>query len=160
MDHQSSIAARLARLRPDLRALLALAIPVILSELGWVAMGIVDTIMVGRLGRRAIGAVGISSAAYYVPSLCGIGILLGLDTLVSQAWGRRDYGVCHRWLAQGVCCALASCPIALLFSRFGINPGVASDAAVCLRILNLGPLPLLLYAAFRRYLQGVGRVRP
>jgi multidrug resistance protein, MATE family len=37
-------------LRTELRALLSLAIPVILSELGWVAMGIVDTIMVGRLG--------------------------------------------------------------------------------------------------------------
>jgi MATE family multidrug resistance protein len=168
MDHQSSIAGRLAHLRPDLRALLALAIPVILSELGWVAMGIVDTIMVGRLGPRAIGAVGISSAAYYAPTLCGIGILLGLDTLVSQAWGRRDYEVCHRWLAQGVYCALAYCPIAmlmiasvpLLFTRFGINPGVAGDAAVYLHILNLGTLPLLIYAAFRRYLQGVGRVRP
>src|SRR5579859_2904806 len=114
MDDHRSIAGRLARLRPDLRALLTLAIPVILSELGWVAMGIVDTIMVGRLGPRAIGAVGISSAAYYVPALCGIGVLLGLDTLVSQAWGRRDYEVCHRWLAQGVYCALAYCPVAML----------------------------------------------
>ena len=168
MDPHRPIAGRLARLRPELRALLTLAIPVILSELGWVAMGIVDTIMVGRLGPRAIGAVGISSAAYYAPSLCGIGILLGLDTLVSQAWGRRDYEVCHRWLAQGVYCALAYCPVAmlviaavpLLFARFGINPAVAGDAAVYLRILNLGTLPLLIYAAFRRYLQGVGRVRP
>ena len=78
--------ANLSTLRFELRALLALAIPVILSELGWVTMGIVDTIMVGRLGPAAIGAVGIASAAYYAPVLFGFGILLGLDTLVSQAW--------------------------------------------------------------------------
>ncbi len=152
----------------ELRALLNLAIPVILSELGWVAMGIVDTIMVGRLGPGAIGAVGISSAAYYAPALFGIGILLGLDTLVSQAWGREDFDVCHRWLAQAVYLAIAYTPIAmlgiasvpLLFNSFGINPAVSGDATVYLRLLNLGTLPLLIYAAFRRYLQGVGRVRP
>jgi MATE family multidrug resistance protein len=158
----------LSRLRRELRALLALAIPVILSELGWVAMGIVDTIMVGRLGPGAIGAVGISSASYYAPALFGIGILLGLDTVVSQAWGRRDFHVCHQWLAQGVYLVLAYTPFAmagiaavpLLFAAFRINPAVSGDAAVYLRILNLGTLPLLIYAAFRRYLQGVGRVRP
>jgi MATE family multidrug resistance protein len=152
----------------ELRALLALAIPVILSELGWIAMGIVDTIMVGRLGPQAIGAVGISSAAYYAPALFGVGILLGLDTVVAQAWGRRDLDVCHQWLAQGVYLVIAYTPLAmigiaavpLLFDRVGINPAVSGDAAVYLRILNLGTLPLLIYAAFRRYLQGVGRVRP
>ena len=144
----------LSQLRSELRTLLALAIPVILSELGWVAMGIVDTIMVGRLGPEAIGAVGISSAAYYAPALFGIGILLGLDTVVSQAWGRRDFEVCHRWLAQGVYCVICYTPFAmlgiaglpLLFHRFGINPAVSGDAAVYLRILNLGTLPLLIYA--------------
>ncbi len=152
----------------EMRALLGLAIPVILSELGWVSMGVVDTIMVGRLGPGAIGAVGISSAAYYAPSLFGIGILLGLDTLVSQAWGRRDYEVCYRWLAQGVYLAAAYAPVAMLliacvplaFAPMGINPSVAVDATAYLRLLNLGTLPLLVYAAFRRYLQGVGRVRP
>ena len=155
-------------MRSELRALLALAIPVILSEIGWVAMGIVDTIMVGRLGPEAIGAVGISSASYYAPALFGIGILLGLDTVVSQAWGRRDFQVCHQLARAGRLfrhrlhanrdAFIAAVP--LLFRRFGINPAVSGDAAVYLRILNLGTLPLLVYAAFRRYLQGVGRVRP
>src|ERR1700723_678146 len=104
----------LSTLRNELRALLALAIPVILSELGWVAMGIVDTIMVGRLGPEAIGAVGISSAAYYAPVLFGIGIVLGLDTVVSQAWGRRDFAVCHQWLAQGVYLVVWHTPLVTL----------------------------------------------
>ncbi|MEA2260477.1 MAG: multidrug resistance protein family, partial [Acidobacteriaceae bacterium] len=63
------------RFRSELAALLLLAIPVVLSELGWMAMSIVDTIMVGRLSPAAIGAVGISSAIFYTPALFGIGLL-------------------------------------------------------------------------------------
>src|SRR3569833_3107001 len=113
--------------RGELRAMIALALPVVLSELGWVAQGVVDNIMVGRLGPVAIGAVAVGNAVYYIPSLFGIGLLLGLDTLVSQAHGRRAYDACHRWMAQGVYLALIiTQPLMLLtavaswdFTRFG-----------------------------------------
>src|SRR5208283_1930511 len=90
--------------------MVALAIPVVLSELGWMAQGVVDTIMVGRLGPAAIGAVALGNAVFYTPSLFGFGILLGLDTLVSQAYGRKDYDGCHRWLAQGIYLAMLVTP--------------------------------------------------
>src|SRR5271166_1653076 len=88
--------------RSELRALVILAIPVVLSELGWMAQGVVDIIMVGKLGPAAIGSVALGNAIYYTPSLFGVGMLLGLDTLVSHAYGRKDHDDCHRWLAQGV----------------------------------------------------------
>ena len=153
--------------RHELRAMIALAVPVVLSELGWMAQGVVDNIMVGRLGPEAIGAVSLGNAVYYTPSLFGIGLLLGLDTLVSQAHGRRDYDECHRWLAQGIYLAfIVTVPIMLLLaglsfslSRLGVNPAVAAPAASYLRIVNWGTLPLLVYGGTRRYLQGVGQVR-
>ena len=147
--------------------MIALAVPVVLSELGWMAMGIVDTVMVGRLGPVAIGAVALGNAVCYTPSLFGIGLMLGLDTLVSQAYGRQDHDDCHRWLAQGVyLAAIITLPLMLLIGAAsyglalaGIMPVVAAPAAGYLRILNLGTLPLLLYGGTRRYLQGVGQVR-
>ena len=156
-----------ANWRGELRAMVALAVPVVLSELGWIAQGVVDTIMVGRLGPAAIGAVALGNAICYTPSLFGVGLLLGLDTLVAQAYGRNDHDECHRWLAQAVYLAcIAAVPlmiliglVSLLFSRFGITPEVAVPAATYLRRLLWGTLPLLLYAASRRYLQGVGQVR-
>jgi MATE family multidrug resistance protein len=131
------------------------------------AQGVVDTIMVGRLGPASIGAVALGNAVFYTPSLFGIGLLLGLDTLVAQAYGRKDYDECHRWLAQGVYLALMVTPLTMLcvwlasfgYSRFGIAPEVAAPAASYLRILNWGTLPLLIYGGTRRYLQGVGQVR-
>src|SRR5580698_595296 len=153
--------------RRELRAMVALAVPVVLSELGWRAQGVVDTIMVGRLGPAAIGAVSLGNAIYYTPALFGIGLLLGLDTLVSQAYGRNDHDECHRWLAQGVYLAcIVTVPIMFLLAalsygltHFGVTPSVAAPASSYLRILNWSTLPLLLYGGTRRYLQGVGQVR-
>jgi multidrug resistance protein, MATE family len=151
----------------ELRAMVTLAVPVVLSELGWMAQGVVDTIMVGRLGPAAIGTVALGNAVCYTPALFGTGLLLGLDTLVAQAYGRKDHDECHRWLAQGVYLALiAAVPIMAAvwlasfgFTRFGITVEVAGPAGGYLRLLNWGTLPLLLYAGTRRYLQGVGQVR-
>ena len=153
--------------RRELRAMIALAVPVVLSELGWMAQGVVDTIMVGKLGPAAIGAVALGNAVYYTPSLFGIGLLLGLDTLVSHAYGRRDHDACHQWLAQGVYLACVVTPPLMLIvfaasfvlGRAGVTPEVAGPAGAYLRILNFGTLPLLLYGGARRYLQGVGQVR-
>ena len=153
--------------RQELRDLIALAVPVVLSELGWMAQGIVDTIMVGPLGPAAIGAVALGNAIYYTPTLVGFGLLLGLDTLVSQSHGRRDHDDCHRWLAQGIYLAMVvTLPLMGLlwaasrgFGCFGIAPVVALPAASYLAMLNWGTLPLLVYGATRRYLQGVGEVQ-
>ena len=156
------------RFRSELAALLLLAIPVVLSELGWMAMSVVDTMMVGRLSPAAIGAVGISSAIFYTPALFGIGLLLGLDTLVAQAFGRGDFDDCHRALAQGVYLAILYAPFAMLMVGFAphlfplikITEAVRGPAGQYLTLLNYSTLPLLVYVAFRRYLQGVGKVRP
>ena len=56
----------------------ALALPVTLGELGWMAMGVVDTMMVGRLSAEAIGAVSVGRALFIMVGLVGIGLLLGL----------------------------------------------------------------------------------
>src|ERR1700679_4272265 len=114
--------------KAELRAMVVLAVPVVLSELGWMAQGVVDTIMVGKLGPAAIGAVALGNAVCYTPSLFGIGLLLGLDTLVSQSYFRKDFVGCHRWLAQGIYLALIITPPIMLsiwfasygYARFGI----------------------------------------
>ncbi len=147
--------------------MVALAVPVVLSELGWMAQSVVDTIMVGKLGPVSIGAVALGNAVYYTVALFGFGLLLGLDTLVAQAYGRRDHDGCHRWLAQGIYLAcIVTLPLMLLialasfgFAPFGIAPEVAGPAASYLRVLNWSTLPLLLYGGTRRYLQAVGQVR-
>lgn len=147
--------------------MLALAWPVVGAELGWMLQGIVDVIMVGRLGSVAIGAVALGNVLFYAPSLFGLGLMMGLDTVVSQAYGRRDFDACHRWLAQAVYIALASAAplmlvaygIGVALPHFGIAPELVAPTVRYLNVLLWSTLPLLLYAAARRYLQSVGEVR-
>ena len=82
--------------------MLLLAIPVVLAELGWVTMGLVDTLMVGSLGPEAIGAVGIGTSVFMGVCIFAMGLLLGLDTLVSQSFGAARLDDCHAWLVHGV----------------------------------------------------------
>src|SRR3954469_11598308 len=152
----------------ELRRMLKLAVPVVMAELGWMSMTIVDTIMVGRIGPAAIGAIGVGSSAYYSFAVFGMGLLLGLDTLVSQSYGAGDREDCRRSLAQGVYIALLlTAPLMLLFAVMpyafraaGLDPSVSSLASEFIRRLSYSTLPLLLYGAFRRYLQATGHVRP
>src|SRR5207244_7758450 len=94
----------LQALRAEFRPTLQLAIPLVLAELGWMSMAIVDTMMVGRLPNSAVamGAVSLGSAIFMVLALFGEGLLLGLDTLVAQAFGAGKREDCHRSLVNGV----------------------------------------------------------
>jgi MATE family multidrug resistance protein len=158
----------LSDLRAEIRPMLSLAVPVVLAELGWMAMGVVDTMMVGRVGAEAIGAVSIGRALFFTVFVVGLGLLLGLDTLVSQAYGAGRLADCNRSLLHGVYLSIALAPPMILVMRgagrllepWGIDPVVLDSALPYIRAVSWSVLPILLYTAFRRYLQGVNRVRP
>jgi multidrug resistance protein, MATE family len=160
----------LTTLRAQLRPTLHLALPLILAEIGWMSMVIVDTMMVGRLpySAQAIGAVSISSSLFIVFAFFGEGILIGLDTLVSQAFGAGHREDCHRSLINGIYLSFAIAPFLAIpvwilpryFESFGVTHEVAVLASPYMRTLSAGLLPLLLYFAVRRTLQGMNMVRP
>src|SRR5687767_10135978 len=145
----------------ELPPLLKLAGPVVLAEIGWMSMGIVDTIMVGPLGPAAIAATGMGSGVFASIAIFGTGLMLGLDALVSHAHGARRTDECLYWLHQGVWLALIATPLVmgmtglvfLSLDQWGLHPEIRALVAPYLRVISAGALPLLLYAAFRRYLQ-------
>jgi MATE family multidrug resistance protein len=150
--------------------MLRLAGPIVLAELGWMSMGIVDTMMVGRLpnSAEAIGAVSLGSILFISVGIFGTGIMLGLDTLVSQSFGAGEVADCHHSLFNGAYLSLAIAPILmsivwvwpLLLRNFGIDPAVLRLASAYLYALNWSTLPLLLYFVFRRYLQAMNQAAP
>ncbi|HEX8872131.1 MAG TPA: MATE family efflux transporter [Candidatus Acidoferrum sp.] len=147
-----------------------MALPLVLAEVGWMSMAIVDTMMVGRLPDSAasIGAVSISSSIFHTFAFFGEGILLGLDTLVSQAFGAGRREDCHRSLLNGIYLSFAiapflSAPVWFLgpfMHLFHVDAQVAVLAVPYMRALALGLLPLLLYFAVRRSMQAMNMVRP
>ena len=131
-------------------------------------MGVVDTIMVGPLGPAAIGAVSVGHIFVDLIAIVGIGLLLGLDMVVSQSYGAGDMRDCDHSLWQGLFLAAAFTPVGMLavyavepvLRVAGVQPSVVSLAIPYAFSLQWSVPPLLLYAAFRRYLQGISLVKP
>ena len=155
-------------MRAELRAMIVLAWPVILSEIGWLFMGIVDAIFVGPLGPAAIGAVGTGSTMFFAVMVLGMGMLLALDTCVARHFGAGDIGECHRWLFAGLqlACVLSVVLVAAgavgvaLLPRAGLHPDVIVLLQPYLGALLWSVPPLLVYTVLRRYLQAMNVVRP
>lgn len=132
------------------------------------SMGLVDTIMVGPLGPAAIAATGMGSSVFTAIVIFGMGLMLGLDAFVSQAHGAGNERECRLWLHQGVWLACGIAPIVMgltwiaygTLDLWGLHPETRQLVGPYLRVIATGAMPLLLYAAFRRYLQGMHLVRP
>lgn len=154
--------------RGELSRLIHLAVPVVCAELAWMAMNIVDVMMVGRLSVASIGAVSLGSTVHFAVMITGIGLLLSLDTYVSQAFGAGRVRECQKALMQGIYLALLLTPLVMglvwgvkaTMGRWGVEPEVLELSGPYLDALNWSTGPLLVYQAFRRYLQGIGLVRP
>jgi MATE family multidrug resistance protein len=157
-------------LRAEFRPMVRLALPLVLAELGWMSMAIVDTMMVGRLPNSAvaIGAVSISSILFHVLAFFGGGLLIGLDTIVSQAFGAGKREDCHRSLLNSIYLSLAMTPLLMapvwffdpLLRALRVEQPVVELAVPYAKALAIGLLPLLLYFAVRRCLQAMNLVQP
>jgi MATE family multidrug resistance protein len=160
---------RLHHLRAEFPPLVRLALPLILGELGWMTMSLVDTVMVGRMPNPAMSMAQVSLAAVFFNTVAfGVaGVLLGLDALIAQAFGAEDIPAANRWFVHGLATSIALAM--LLFGIFAatphllallpVDPRILAGAIPALRGLTWGVLPLLLYFTLRRYLQAAHQAR-
>jgi multidrug resistance protein, MATE family len=157
-------------IRNQIRPVLTLALPLILAEVGWMAMGIVDTVMVGHMANPAltISAAALGQVLYNTVAFGIAGILLGLDTYLSQSHGAGKFDEANRWLLHGLILAaglaltliliIVFAPVFMM--RLPIDHAVLTGSVAFLRALNYGTPALFLYFTLRRYLQAFNHVRP
>jgi MATE family multidrug resistance protein len=168
MEAAEEAAARPARsLRVEVRALLRLAGPVVLAQVGLLAMGMVDTLVVGHLSAQALAAVALGSLYSFASCAFGMGALMALDPLVSQAHGAGDREAISRALARGLALALVlSVPSALvlLAARPVLlalhQPAELVPIAAAFAHISIGGVPAFLgFLVVRQSLQSMQRVR-
>ncbi|MXW17257.1 MAG: MATE family efflux transporter [Gemmatimonadetes bacterium] len=163
--------ARLSAFRPgrvELRALAALALPVAVVQMGLVAQGLVDTAMVGRVDAAQLGAVTLGNLYFFTVAVFGMGLLLALDPLVSQAFGAGDEDAIEVAIQRGVVLSVTLAVVASVFLAVA-EPvfvllrqpqEVVPVAAAYARTQIPGMLPFYGFIVFRQVLQAVGRVAP
>ena len=148
--------------------MLRLAVPVVVVQVGMMLLGVVDTMVVGRLSSEALAAVALGHVVVMAVSSFGIGLLLALDPLVSQAVGARDETAIRRSVQRGLVLAVAlMAPSTLLLlpcewvlTTFRQPPETIPLAAAYIRICIPGLLPFYGFVVLRQSLQAMGRLRP
>ena len=160
------------RLRPRagaLSELLALAAPVAGARLGIMAMGLTDTIVVGRFSATQLGYHALGWAPTAVMLTTSVGLLNGVQVMTSRALGEgrpeRTGAVFRRGLVYGLWIGLAAAAALFLFgpmllAGLGLKPDLAAGAGRIVRIFALSLPMFLIASATSSFLEGLGRAAP
>ena len=163
-----STLSRYQRVFIEWRALLKLAVPIIIGQLANTAMGFVDTVMAGRVSPNDLAAVALGNSMWVPVFLLMSGILLATTAKVSHAFGRGaelEMGYLVRqalWLGFALGCALG---IALwnaepVLAMMGVDPVLIEPAMGYLRAVACGFPCVAVYLVFRCYSDALGLTRP
>ncbi len=80
----------LATYREHYRETARVGVPIVLGQLGVVAVGLADNIMVGRFATAHLAAASFVNSVFNIPIFFGLGFSYGLTPLVGQSFGRGD----------------------------------------------------------------------
>ena len=160
--------SRPARVRTEVRALLALAFPIIISQVATTAMGFVDAVMAGRVGPRDLAAVALGNSIWIPVFLLMSGILLATTPKVAQRFGannHREIGPIVRqalWLAliTGLCATFILLGAEPLLHLMKVAPDLIEPCMGYLHGIASGMPAVGLYCVQRNFSDGRGRTRP
>lgn len=144
-----------------------IALPIVFINVGIQAMGVVDTLMVGKLGGAAIASVALGNFYFFNASVFGIGLLCAIDPVVAQAVGAGDHESVARGVQRGFLLAalvsalvlLALWPVEWMLRALSQPADVIRETAVYTHRRALAVIPFFAFNVFRQTLQAMGPVR-
>lgn len=150
-------------LRSEAHKTAKLAYPIILGELAQMALGIIDTAMVGAVSYKHLAASSLVQSVIIIPFVLGIGITISVSQLVSQAHGQRDSQRVSHYLYNGFWLSAITALVISLSLEFGQNilfhlnqdPEVAMLAVPYLQIIGWSIIPMLLFMALKQFTDGL-----
>lgn len=153
--------------REEIRAMVALAWPMVLTNLGQTAMTATDVMMMGRLGPETLASGALGSNLYFMPLIFGLGLMLATSPMMATELGRRRHSVrdLRRTVRQGLWLAiLISVPIWIflwngerILLAMGQEPDLAHRAGTYLRWLQWAVLPFYGYIVLRSFISALER---
>lgn len=164
----STALTRPARVRLELRTLLALALPIMIGQLAYTAMGFVDAVMAGSVGPRDLAAVALGNSIWVPIYLLMTGILLATTPKVAQRYGAGQTSEIGTLVRQALWLALAVGLIAatLLLNAepvlhlMKVDPVLIEPCMQYLRGIACGLPATALFYVLRCFSDSLGRTRP
>ena len=145
-----------------------LAIPVSIGQLGHIMMGVIDSIMVGRVGTVPLAAAALVNSLFFLIVVLGLGMTMAITPLVAIAKGRKDDDECGVILRQSLIVNVVYAVILFLLVYFGSEliyymdqtPAVTDYAISYMKILAFSAIPFLIFQVYRQFLEGISLVKP
>ena len=143
---------------------MTLALPIILSQVGQVTVGLVDTMMIGHVGTTELAAASFANNVIIFGMLFGMGITIGITPLAGEAYGNGQLGELSKWLKNGMAThwlTAAIFTLVLFFMYFllpylGQTEAVVEQAGPYYLILCISYFPFLIFFSFKQFLEGIG----
>ncbi len=141
--------------KTNTKIILKISIPIIISSVCYILMSSTDLAFVGRLGSDFLAATSLGSSYADTLSFIAFGLVGGMDTLCSQAYGAKNYELVGIVLQRCLFLTSIVCiPISILFMLseyffllIGKDPWVANTAGIYVKFLTPG----LWFATFNRF---------
>jgi MATE family multidrug resistance protein len=154
--------------RSDLVQLARLALPVAAVQVGMMAMGAVDTVMVGRVSPADLAAVALGNLYFFGIAVFGMGVLFVLDPVISQAVGADDEEGVARGVQRGIVLSafLTLAAVGLLVPASPVltalrQPAEVVPIAAGYAVVSIpGVFPFYAFVVLRQSLQAMGKVAP
>jgi MATE family multidrug resistance protein len=152
----------------ELSETLKLAVPIVLTQLGQIAMMTTDLALIGRLGDEAVAAAALAHTVFFITFTFGMGLVSAVAPLAAQAFGARKPRLVRRSLRVGLWAALLISLPMMAFPLFGEQillmlgqaPATARLAQRYLFGLAWGIAPALWFMAIRGFMGAVNRPEP
>lgn len=152
---------------PVWRALIGLALPIVLANVLQTVYQLTDTFWVGRLGPNAVAAVSLSFPVLFLMISIGGGLAIAGAILVAQHFGAGDQPAVNHFSAQTLVSVGAVSLVISIFgwiftpgivTAFGPERAVAEPAVAYLRISFIGLIFQFIYIVVQSVLRSVGDV--
>lgn len=149
----------------ETRTILAISLPLMAAYIAEMGMVITDMIIVGRLGRNELAAVGLAGDWFYVLMLIGMGVISIVGVLAAQSLGAGDRdGVVDAGEQGLIAASIAALPVMLaiwylgpMLSTARQDPDVVRLITDYSRPLTWGVLPGLWFAVLRNYITALAK---
>ena len=146
---------------------LKLAYPVILGMIGHTLVGIVDNIMVGKIGPTELAAVSLGNSFIFIAMSLGIGFSTAITPLVAEAHGKsnREEGRLAFHHGLYLCTILGLLLFGIVFfskpllSFMGQPEAVVTLAKPYLDIVGFSLVPLIMYQAYKQFADGMSQTK-
>ena len=169
MTHAAPPPHRFAAFWAETRALLALALPMMVAQIAQTATGFVDTVMAGQVGAEDLAAVSIGTSILLTVFLTLSGVVMAVNPLVSQQFGAGEHQAIGATVRQGLWTGLGLglLGVGLMFAAqqgvsawMTLDPAVEAKTRSYLTGATLGVPAIVLYRVLHAYSSSVNRTRP